>query len=502
MDERETPPVVLTPYGAVQGEWRGASAAFRGIPFAAAPVGDLRYAAPAAPAPWDGVRDATAPGPTPQRRPFGPVTTIPEPSFPGDSTLNVNVFTPAPGDDAAQLPVLVWIHGGGFFAGSPSSPWYDGRAFNRDGVVTVSISYRLGFDGFGFIDGAPLNRGMLDMVAALEWVRDSIGAFGGDPDRVTIAGQSAGGGAVLALLSMPSAAGLFHGAISAAGALSSIDVPTARRVSEAMARAAGVDGSLESWRSLSEDAVLDVQLALDVRSVLPTPSGLDGAVQAIFKEGQAVMPLAFGPIIDGSTLLPFADAVAAAGPDGVPAILSTNAHEFTFPSEGPPFGALEEAFVAAGLATEDAAPLLREISLIGQEAINGQLVTEGLFRVPLARQVAARTAAGAGGRTWLIDFRDRSPVTGFANHCHELPYAWDLLDADGVTQVLGDRPSAELARGLHAAWLGLIVEGRCAWAPVADAPAGALVANGDELRYAPDSYAFETAVAHAGRLEP
>ena len=187
----------------------GASAAFLGIPFAQAPVGDLRFAAPVPPEPWEGIRDALEYGATAQRGDPG-ITLIPEPSVPGESTLNVNVFTPAPGETDAALPVLVYIHGGGYTAGSPASPWYDGRAFNRDGVVTVSVSYRLGFDGFGHIPGAPSNRGVRDWIAALEWVRDNIAAFGGDPSRVTIAGQSAGGGAVLTLLGMPAAQHLFH----------------------------------------------------------------------------------------------------------------------------------------------------------------------------------------------------------------------------------------------------------------------------------------------------
>ena len=194
-------PVVEGRQGAIRGFCRDTgstadagyprSAAFLGIPFAEAPVGERRFAAPVPAAGWDGVREATGFGPTAQRRPFAEVTAIPEPSFPGDSTLNVNVFTPAPGEQDARLPVLVWIHGGGFKAGSPSSPWYDGLAFNRDGVVTVSISYRLGFDGFGWIPDAPHNRGLLDQIEALRWIRDNIAAFGGDPDRLTIAGQSA-----------------------------------------------------------------------------------------------------------------------------------------------------------------------------------------------------------------------------------------------------------------------------------------------------------------------
>src|SRR6478609_10953210 len=171
--DTQTPVVAIAP-GRVRGFWRGepgtagASAAFLGIPFAQAPVGDLRFAAPLPPEPWEGVRDALEYGATAQRGDLGP-TLIPEPSIPGDSTLNVNVFTARPGERGAKLPVLVYIHGGGYFAGSPASPWYDGRAFNRDGAVTVTISYRLGFDGFGYIAGAPSNRGVRDWLAALEW---------------------------------------------------------------------------------------------------------------------------------------------------------------------------------------------------------------------------------------------------------------------------------------------------------------------------------------------
>lgn len=210
-------PVVRTASGPVRGAWRecrgtgqfGRSAAFKGIPFAQAPVGALRFAAPVPPEPWEDVLDAVADEPTPQRETLAEITLIPEPSIPGESTLNVNVFTPEPSGDAA-LPVMVYFHGGGFTAGSPASPWYDGAAFNRDGVVTVSVSYRLGFDGFGWIEGAPHNRGVLDWLAALEWVQENIAAFGGDPGQITIAGQSAGGGAVLTLLGMPGAQHLFH----------------------------------------------------------------------------------------------------------------------------------------------------------------------------------------------------------------------------------------------------------------------------------------------------
>ena len=173
-------PEVDTAAGRVRGFWRGSSAAFLGIPFAEPPVGDLRFAAPVPARPWSGVRDATQHGPTAQRTALSEITLIPEPSIPGESTLNVDVYTPSPSVGDA-LPVLVWVHGGGYVAGSPASPWYDGRSFNRDGVVTVCVSYRLGFDGFGWIEGAPSNRAVRDWLLALEWVQTNIAAFGGDP---------------------------------------------------------------------------------------------------------------------------------------------------------------------------------------------------------------------------------------------------------------------------------------------------------------------------------
>ncbi|MET0853633.1 MAG: carboxylesterase family protein, partial [Microterricola sp.] len=241
-----TPPIVQTSAGAVRGFWREApdaagsrSAAFLGIPFAEPPIGEHRFAAPVPHRAWEGVRDAIEFGATPHREVQGEITLIPEPAFPGESTLNVNVFTPGPGE-ATALPVLVYIHGGGYVSGSPSSPWYDGAPFNRDGVVLVSVSYRLGFDGFGFIEDAPLNRGVLDWLLALEWVQENIAAFGGDPARVTIAGQSAGGGAVLTLLGMPSAQHLFHGVYSISGVPTSTTLDAAEAVGRTIAELGGV----------------------------------------------------------------------------------------------------------------------------------------------------------------------------------------------------------------------------------------------------------------------
>jgi len=182
---------------------------FRGIPFAQPPVGALRFAAPTPPRPWDGVREALAFGPPPPQADAFGMNQLAG----GDDWLTLNVWSPDPSPDAA-LPVMVWIHGGAYAIGTSGLPEYDGARLAGDGVVLVTFNYRVGVEGFAHIEGAPANRGLLDQLAALEWVRDNIRAFGGDPARVTVFGQSAGGGSVGALLAMPRAAGLFGRAVA------------------------------------------------------------------------------------------------------------------------------------------------------------------------------------------------------------------------------------------------------------------------------------------------
>ncbi|MEP7090065.1 MAG: carboxylesterase family protein [Nocardioidaceae bacterium] len=197
--------------GVVRGRDEADLDVFRGIPFARLPA---RFAAPGPVQAWDGVREATRFGaPPPQSGLFGMDALF----EPGDDWLTVNVWSP---DLGGALPVMVWIQGGGYMFGASGLPEYDGSNLARDGVVVVTFNYRVGLEGFGHVEGLPANRGLLDQVAALEWVQENIHTFGGDPDRVTIFGESAGGGSVAALLAMPRATGLFRRAIaqSVAGA--------------------------------------------------------------------------------------------------------------------------------------------------------------------------------------------------------------------------------------------------------------------------------------------
>src|SRR4051795_4741529 len=206
--------IVRTRHGALQGRTADGVTAFKGVPYAAAPFGPRRFAGPEPSPSWDGVRDALAFGPTAPHPGYAPpyADLLPDPVLPGEDCLNLNVWTPDAG--AAGLPVMVWIHGGAFVNGSGAVPTYDGSAFARDGVVLVTINYRLGVDGFlQFPDDGPANRGLLDQVAALRWVQDNIAAFGGDPARVTVGGESAGAMSVGCLLAMPSAEGLFAQAV-------------------------------------------------------------------------------------------------------------------------------------------------------------------------------------------------------------------------------------------------------------------------------------------------
>lgn len=479
-------PIVAIDAGRVRGVWRDGSAAFLGIPFAEAPVGPLRFEAPVPVAAWDGVRDATELGATPQRKQLAEITLIPEPSIPGDSTLNVNVYTPTPGETTTALPVLVYIHGGGYTAGSPASPWYDGRSFNRDGVVTVSISYRLGFDGFGYIDGVPSNRGVRDWLLALDWVQRNIAAFGGDPSRVTISGQSAGGGAVLTLLGMPSAQHLFHSAWSLSGAVGDVRESRAKTFAATLAKLAGVEPTREGFASLPETRILELQDAAS------NPDNLDpmAGIASMLKDG-----LPWGPMIDGDLITqPTFDSLRSGVGGDKPLVLGATDDEFTMATDAAknklrfvPASLVLGKFVTDKATRKGYLAANKEQRRKGTAAVLGRFMTDSMFRAPTVRIAEARGSYP----TWVYRFAWASPKLGWAVHCIDVPFWFDCLDSEKIDYIAGDNPPQALADEVHGAAVSLVREGTPGWPAWSNDPGATRVFDADPTtpEVLPDGYA-------------
>lgn len=309
-------PIVETAYGRLQGITAHGVRSFKGIPYASVPVGDLRFRAPAAPEPWDGVRDASG---------FGPFCPQPGGGAGGvfgeadggagmsEDCLYLNVWTPEDAGDGG-LPVMVWIHGGAFETGSGSIPAYDGIALAARGkVVAVTLNYRLGPLGFLHLhslheDFTP-NAGLLDQIAALRWVQGNIAAFGGDPESVTVFGESAGSMSIAALLAMPGAKGLFARAIMESGSSQALSAEQARAI----------------CAGLLEELGLSPQEAGRLRA-MPAAELIEAGERMKRRMGGMGMP--FQPVIDPATLpVPPIEAVRSGAAAGIPLLIGTNRDE-------------------------------------------------------------------------------------------------------------------------------------------------------------------------------
>lgn len=456
---------VATAAGTVRGRWDAESARFLGIPYAQAPIGPLRFAAPVPHAGWGGVRDALAFGPTPQRGALAEVTLIPEPSYPGEETLNLNVFTPRPRGEAAALPVLVYIHGGGYVSGSPASPWYNGAAFNRDGIVVVTVSYRLGFDGFGWIEDAPHNRGVLDWLLALEWVQQNIAAFGGDPARVTVSGQSAGGAAVMALLATPRAQGLFAQGYAISGPIADVALERAEEFGRAMATELGVEPTRAGFSSLSEEQILAVQGRLANVGAQPDADAHADPLAALAGMVALTKGLPLAPVVDGELIPhPIREAVQTGIGSDKPLLMGATDDEFSMmlASAGDSLEAVPPAVVLSALGLDDATcaaylaagePGRRTADVVGR------YITDAMFRGAQLQIAEMRGAAP----TWLYRFSWRSPVFGSAMHCLDMPFIFDCLDLDRVSAVAGENPPQALADDVHGAAAHFVRDGDPGW---------------------------------------
>jgi para-nitrobenzyl esterase len=446
--------IVDTTRGPVQGREKDGTLLFAGIPYAAPPTGSRRFRAPEPPEPWRDVRPATRFGPAAPQTPTGGLTAN-APVRWDEDCLSLNVCTPA--TDDARRPVLVWIHGGGYRNGQGAVPWYNGARFALHGdIVVVSINYRLG--AFGFTDLSTFDPafadsgavGLLDQVTALQWVQDNIARFGGDPGKITIAGESAGAFSVCTLLASPLCEGLFRGAIAQSGGAHHV-LPAAagRQIAERLLRALDVE-TPEALQAVSAEALLAAQNRITDEIGEGT-----GALEAF---GVPVAP--FYPVV-GNRVVPVPPLGALADGAGrdVTLLAGSNRDETTL------FGYTDtdDAGLERFAARYGAQSALAAYRRARPDATPGELLTafttDHLFRIPVIRVVEARIGAGAAP-SWLYWFCWRSRAFGGklgATHALEIPFAFDNLDRAGVDVFLGpgDKPQA-VADRMHRAWIAFV----------------------------------------------
>ncbi|NEA68388.1 carboxylesterase family protein [Streptomyces sp. SID12488] len=479
MTDESTRPVVRTPYGDVRGRYEGYEghkgyeghegherreghdddriAVFRGVPYAAPPFGPLRFRPPVPPTPWDGVRDAGGFGPTAPKPPYSEAFArlLSDPVVPGDDCLNLNVWTPEP-SRGARLPVMVWIHGGALTRGSSAVPVYDGRAFARDGVVLVSVNYRLGVEGYGLFPDAPPNPGLRDQLAALEWVRASIAAFGGDPDRVTVFGQSAGAISIGALLASPRAQGLFRRAVLQSGSPEVSDRDKVRRMVRRMATRLKIPATAEAFAAVDRELLLRVQ-------------GEVGRLSSPVLGGPAFGIVVDGDLVPRDPLKALVDGAAA----GIDLLLGWTRDEYRLWLV--PGGLMERVdrlgpvALAGAMARCHCGPEVpRGYRALhpgaGTADLVGQLVTDHLLRVPLHRLADARGEDGSAAYVYEFAWPSTQPGLG-ACHALELGFVFDTHEAPESAKLAGQGAPEELAEAMHRAWVRFAVDGDPGWRP-------------------------------------
>jgi len=460
--------LVKTEAGVVRGKSVKGITVFKNIPYAAAPVGAFRFAAPVKPAPWNGVRDAIKPGPTaPYPKPKeGDIDE--KPVYPGwikgDEFLTVNVWTPAA--DTAHRPVMVYIHGGAFILGASDVPLFDGTSFARKGVVMVSLNYRLGIEGFLKINGVPTNLGIRDQIAALKWVQDNIAAFGGDPGNVTIFGESAGAISVGVLITSPAANGLFKRAIMQSGSgQAALSSEQADRIANQYAKTLAIENTRNAYLKYTPGELLAAQQKVTPKMVnLETESHADptGGVTLYF------------PVIDGDIIpeLPLKGVRNGAAGD-YDLLIGYNTDEMN--SFLVPTGLLKKIkfnFIlnkAVQVVHPAPSALIAVYKKVYPQKKLGELfsaiLTSYQAQVPSIRFANAHSASG---RTYMYEFAWRSPVANGvygAFHGLELPFVFNNLDmVKGEKGMVGAHGAPhELADKVQDAWVQFAATGSPGW---------------------------------------
>lgn len=440
-------PVVQTKSGKIEGLVENGLWVFKGIPYAAPPLGDLRWAPPQPHADWNGIRPALE---------FGKVAPQnPTPLLAGEAVetaedcLFLNVWTP--GLDAAKRPVMVWIHGGAFIFGSGTQIiTRSGKLAKNGNVVLVTINYRMGVLGFLKLDTATQgkipatgNEGLFDQIAALQWVKDNIAAFGGDPENVTVFGESAGGMSIACMLAMPAAKGMFHKAILESGVGSTArPVESCSKVGEDFLKLAG--SNVDQLRSLPVDALLKIQ------------SDLTRAA------GGALTPVA--PVIDGITLMKPLDTIKGGSAPGVKMIIGTNLEETKLfenmnpnrikPSSEEMLKQVLEKTIPPDKVAKVISIYHNALDKRGVEptpaAISSAIQTDMMFRIPALRTIEARCHNNEEAYSYIFTWK--SPVmNGIFGACHALEIGFVFGTADST--FCGSGPDVDkLSDEIQIAW--------------------------------------------------
>ncbi|MEV5020073.1 carboxylesterase/lipase family protein [Streptomyces sp. NPDC053780] len=452
-----------------------------GIPYAAPPFGAARFRGPLPAQAWTGVRDCTVFGPVAPQSAELPGAPVWSPA--DEDILTLNVWTPAP--KVGRLPVLVWIHGGAYTFGSSAQPDFDGTALARAGLVVVTLNYRLGFEGFGHIPGAeaadyPDNRGLLDQVAGLCWVRENITAFGGDPGNVTIAGQSSGAASVACLMVMDRARGLFHRAIAHSAASPCYTLDIAAATTREIAAAAGCSATPEGLVSAAPQAL-----------VLATDKVADAYRRDPASGSRHYDPGLYAPVLDGNVLpTDPLTGMAAGATRGVDLLVCHTTEEYwLLDAVGSSAKITTEEQLAlfardfnlpAGLVAGYRAAMPHSPVLDIYLAVFGDLLF-GEYSNRLSEQHAR-----AGGRAFLSRFdrrRTRPNGTVRAWHNADIPFAFGNLDSEYVAFLIGGAPTHadhELARRMMRAWTDFATTGNPGWPPITDSTAQARIWSTDD----------------------
>lgn len=447
--------IVETTSGPIEGREKEGMLLFAGVPYAAPPVGERRFKAAVPHAPWQEVRPAKRFGPAAPQIPTGGLTDSAQVRWDEDC-LTLNIATPAA--DGRKRPVLFWIHGGGYRTGQGAIPWYAGGRFASQGdIVVVSINYRLG--ALGFTDLSHLGsdyatsgvNGLNDQIVALGWVRENIEHFGGDPEKITIAGESAGGFAVSTLLASPEAEGLFRAAIPQSGAAQHTLPKAAGEICAEKLMAALGARTAAALAAVSAADVLDAQqkISAEIGEGAGTVSAFGVPVGAFYPvEGNAVVPK--------SPLAALREGMGS----GVPILAGTNRDETTLWG----YGEVNEEKLERIAASYGAGSVLEVYRKTRPQASVEELLiamtTDHMFRIPAIRMVEARLQANPDSRNWMYWFCWKSRAFEGrlgATHALEIPFVFDNLDKAGVDIFLGhgDRPQ-HVADVMHRAWTNFI----------------------------------------------